>query len=73
MEATNKFNHVDRNGLTLNYGDKVYLKCYWKDMYLHEVVGFTKNYVVCVCGSHVWYRKPSNVVKINKASTWKHY
>ena len=46
MESINKFEHKDRNGLLLEYGDNVYLKSYWKNMYLHEVVGFTKNYVV---------------------------
>lgn len=73
MEAINKFNHVDRNGLSLNYGDSVYLKSYWEQMYTHKIVGFTKNYVICLCGSHVWYRKPSNVVKITNAEKWKHY
>ena len=73
MESINKFEHKDRNGLLLEYGDNVYLKSYWKNMYLHEVVGFTKNYVVCICGNNVWYRKPSNVVKITNAKKWKHY
>lgn len=73
MEAKNNFKHVDRNGILLDYGDSVYLKCYWKNMYLHKVVGFTKNYVVCLCGSQVWYRKPSNVVKITNAEKWRNY
>jgi hypothetical protein len=73
MEASNKFNHVDRNGLMLNYNDTVYIKSCWKEMYTHRIVGFTKYYIVCVCGSYVRYRKPSNVVKITNAETWKYY
>lgn len=73
MTSENDFKHVDRNGLSLKYGDKVYLKSYWSNMHLHNIVGFTKNYVVCICGSHVWYRKPTNVVKVTNAEKWKHY
>jgi len=73
MTAENIYNHLDRNNLPLKYGDKVFLKSCWSKMYLHEVVGFTKQYVICICGDTVRYRKPSNVVQVMNANNWKYY
>jgi len=71
MIANNTYNHKDRNGLDLVYGDKVFLKSWWSKMYLFTVIGFTKTQVVCLCGSTVFYRKPSNIVKVSNAEKWK--
>lgn len=72
MIIANNVNQMkDRNGLILKYGDKVFLKCWMSNMYLFTVVGFTNNYVACICGEHVIYRKPTNVVKVTNSETWK--
>ena len=66
----NKEQVKDRNGLELKYGDKVYLKSYWSQMYLFTIIGFTKNYVACMCGSQVFYRKTTNLFKIYNQDTF---
>lgn len=71
MTPENVSQMKDRNGLLLEYGDKVFLKCWMSNMYLFTVVGFTNNQVVCICGGHVIYRKPMNVVKVTNSETWK--
>lgn len=71
MICENKYKHKDRNGLDLKYGDKVFLKSYWKNMYLFTIIGFTNNYVACLCGSQVFYRNPNNIVKVSNAEKWK--
>ncbi len=71
MNYINEKNFKDRNGLELKYGDKVYLKSWWSQMYLFTIIGFTKNYVACICGSTVFYRKSTNLVKVTNSKTWK--
>ena len=71
MNYINTQNFKDRNGLELKYGDKVYLKSHWSQMYLFTIIGFTKYYVACLCGSHVFYRKSTNLVKVTNPDNWK--
>ena len=71
MFAENKFKHIDRNGLYLQYGDKVFIKSWWKTMYLFTIVGFTETQVACLCGNNVFYRKPTNVIKVTNPENWK--
>lgn len=61
----------DRNCLLLEYGDKVFIKTSWQNMYLFTIVGFTKNQIACVCGNHIFYRKPTNAVKVTNPEKWK--
>lgn len=72
MIIANNVNKMkDRNGLLLEYGDKVFIKTGWQNMYLFTIVGFTKNQIACVCGSHIFYRKSTNAVKVTNPKKWK--
>ena len=79
MQATNIYQHKDRNGQLLSYGDKVIIKYHsMRGTSLREatIIGFTPSYVVliwCPGSGNNMCRKSSNIIKINNPSTWKLY
>ena len=70
----NKLKFKDRNGIDLEYGDKVLVKG-WNRLAVAQIVGFTDNFIVLVycvgCGQN-FCRAPHNVVKVKDIETWKY-
>lgn len=73
-ENKNKFK--DRNGLDLEYGDKVLVKYggIHHTIGIATIIGFTEKYVVLIwtpgSGSN-FCRIPNNVIKITNPDKWK--
>jgi len=73
-------NFVDRNGLKLEYGDKVIIKFYSyqrsQALGIATIIGFTEKYIVliwCVGSGNNMCRLPNNVIKITDPDNWKHW
>ena len=73
IQAENIYNHIDRNGYKLSYGDKVLVHAFGK-ICIATIIGFTPRFVCmiwCVGSGNTFTRESHNVVYVKDIDYWK--
>lgn len=73
IQSKNIYNHIDRNGYTLSYGDKVLVHAFRK-ICVATIIGFTPRFVCmiwCVGSGNTFTRESHNVVYVKDIDYWK--